>query len=379
MTATILKISDRSRTRLSQISSLDNFTTTPDGSIDAAQILANPAVSIYCLDHESRQAILVELPPNIDLAQAPFYYQAQFDHAQRLIAVPYAEFHQLADQIPLDLARLIVIHNIGRCGSTLLSNAFNQVDAVISFSEPDVFANFVALRHEDRSELMRLLQSCLRFTFRPAVVGGASTYSLKFRNQCVDIIDLYVEAFPQAKHLFLYRNLMDYLASLYGLFQRHNPKPRPPVSREEAISRQAAYYHRDPATLERFFDPAIDSYTTETYLAVGWLIMLDRYLALFAQGITPLALRYEDLNTQPERVLAAIFEACGLPVSGVAQALQAFERDSQQNTKLARGDAQTGNTVELPDALKTQIQTILERQPTIRRADFVLPGTLTFD
>ncbi len=379
MTATILKISDRSRTRLSQISSLDNFSTTPDGSIDAAQIVDNPNVSLYCLDHESRQAIFAELPPGIDLARAPFYYQAQFDHAQRLIAVPYADFHQLADQIPVDDSRLIVLHNIGRCGSTLLSSAFNQVDNVISFSEPDVFTNFVALRDEDRSELMRLLQSCLRFTFRPAAVGQATTYSLKFRNQSADIIDLYVEAFPQAKHLFLYRNLIDYLASLYGLFQRHNPKPRPPVSREEAISRQAAYYNRAPATLERFFDPAVDSYSTETYLAVGWLIMLDRYLELFAQGITPLALRYEDLTAQPERVLAAIFEACRLPVSGVAQALEAFERDSQQNTKLARGDAQTGNTVELPDALKTRIQAILGRQLVINRSDFVLPGTLTFD
>ena len=111
-------------------------------------------MSLYCLNHASRQAIFAELPPGIDLASAPFYYQAQFDHAQRLVAVPYAEFHQLAETIPLDLSRLILIHNIGRCGSTLLSSAFNQLDGVISFSEPDVFANFVALRHEDRAELI---------------------------------------------------------------------------------------------------------------------------------------------------------------------------------------------------------------------------------
>ncbi len=272
-----------------------------------------------------------------------------------------------------------MIHNIGRCGSTLLNNAFNQVDAVISFSEPDVFTNFVALRHADRSELMRLLHSCLRFTFRPAAVGQATNYSLKLRNQCVDIIDLYVEAFPQAKHLFLYRDLMGWVSSLYGLFRRHNRQDPPPISREEALSQQASYYNRAPATLERFFDRAVDSYTTETYLAVGWLIMLDRYLELYAQGVAPLALRYEDLNAQRERVLAAVFDFCDLPVSGVTQALRAFERDSQQNTKLARGEAQSGNQVRLPDELVAQLQTMLESQPIIRQSDFVLPGTLTFD
>ena len=240
MPATILKISDRSRTRLSQISSLDNFTTTPDGSIDAAQIIDNPAVSLYCLDHASQQAIFAELPPEIDLAQAPFYYQAQFDHAQRLIAVPYAEFHQLAEQIPLDLSRLILIHNIGRCGSTLLSSAFNQLDGVISFSEPDVFANFVALRHEDRAELIHLLHSSLRFTFRPAVVGGATRYSLKLRNQCIDLLDLYMETLPAAKHLLLYRSLLGWVSSLYGLWRRHNRAERPPISREEALNWQAS-------------------------------------------------------------------------------------------------------------------------------------------
>lgn len=379
MSATILNITDRSRTRLRQISSLDNFTTTPDGSLDAAQIVDNPAVNLYCLDHANRQAIFAEMPPEIDLAQAPFYYQAQFDHAQRLIAVPYAEFHQLAEHIPFDLSRLILIHNIGRCGSTLLSSAFNQLDTVISFSEPDVFADFVPLRHEDRSELIRLLHSSLRFTFRPAAVGQAATYGLKLRNQCIDILDFYVEALPQAKHLLLYRSLLGWVSSLYGLWRRNNRDARPPISREEALNWQAAYYNRDPAALERLYDPAFASYTTEMALAVGWLIMIDRCFELSTQGIQPLTLRYENLNHQPERVLAAVFDYCNLPIAGVAPALQAFAHDSQENTKLARGDAHSGNQFQLPGETLDQIQAILHRQPTIRQADFVLPGTLMFD
>ena len=377
MEATLLKIESRSDKHSSDISRLNDFIVAPGETVDAQPILENPNISLYCLDHDSRQAIFTELPPGIDLALAPFYYQAQFDHAQRLIAVSYEVLHQLAAQIPpSDPARLILIHNIGRCGSTLLSNAFNQVDGVMSLSEPDVFSSFVLARYHSRTELIRLLHSCLRIVFRPAV-GNASTYSLKFRNQCVDIIDLYVEAFPQAKHLFLYRNALDWVASIYRMSLLRNRHGL--MSRDETLAQQAAFYNREPSAVERFFDLTVATYTWETYRATGWLLMMERYLEFFAQGITPLALRYEDLNTQPERVLTAIFETCGLSQTGVIQALRAFQRDSQENTKLARDSTQAGNRVQLPDELIAQVQAILTDHPVIRQPDFVLPATLMLD
>ncbi len=318
MQSTILQIGERSRKRLSQISSLSNFDWTPGDSADPQIMLDDPNWSLFCLDHTARQAVFAELPPGIDLAQAPFVYQAQFEQARRLMAVPYEALHPLAAQIPLDPARLILIHNVGRCGSTLLSSALNELDGVISLSEPDVIANFLTIRNEDRAELIDLLHDCARLLFRPAVVGNASRFSLKFRNQCVEIMDLYHAAFPQAKHLFLYRDSVGWVASLYRLMSRRSTPP--PMSRTEAVSRQSAYYNRSPESVERFFDPAVDSYTRETYLAAGWLIMMDRYLELRAQGITPLAVRYADLNAQPERVLRAIFDFCGLPREGISQA-----------------------------------------------------------
>jgi hypothetical protein len=77
--------------------------------------------------------------------------------------------------------------------------------------------------------------------------------------------------------------------------------------------------------------------------------------------------------------LSAIFDTCGLPKTGVIQALRAFERDSQENTKLARDSTQSGNRVQLPDELIAQVQAILNQHPVIRQPGFVLPGTLRFD
>ncbi|MBI1256824.1 MAG: hypothetical protein GC204_05090 [Chloroflexi bacterium] len=357
---------------------MNDFTYTSGETVDAQPLLENPNISLYCLDPDSRQAVFTELPPGIDLANAPFYYQAQFDHAQRLITVSYEVLHQLADQIPpSDPARLMLIHNIGRCGSTLLSNAFNQLDSIISFSEPDVFSSFVLLRYHNQSELIHLLNSCLRIVFRPVVRGQALTYGLKFRNQSVDIIDLYFAAFPQAKHLFIYRNAVDWAASIYRMSIRRNRHSL--MSSAETLALQAAFYNREVSAVEPFFPPALATYTWETYRTTGWLLMMDRYLELFSAGIHPLALRYEDLTAQPEKVLSAIFEYCGLPAHDVPKALRAFEQDAQQNTILARDQAQSGNIVKLPDEIIVQIQTILSRHPVIRQADFRLPGTLILD
>lgn len=375
MQATILRIDRRERRSVSQIAALTDFTTTADAQIDAQQIIDNPDISLYCLDDTQQRAIFAELSPKVDLASAPFCYQAQFDNARRLIAVPYEAFHELAAGINIDDSKLILIHNIGRCGSTLVKDVFNQLDDVVCLSEPDVFSNFAALRHQSRPTLNRLLQSSLRLMFRPAVAGQAATYGLKFRNQCVEIMDLYAAAFPRARHLFLYRGVLGWTASLERLMSRHGA--RPPLARMDALARCAAYNNRTLEQVERFFDPAVADYSTATFLATSWLLMMDRCLELSAQGFSPLAVRYEDLNTRREAVIAAIFEYCGLPLAAVQVALQAFSRDSQQGTRLARERSDQGSIYALPEAQITQIRAILKRHPVIQTPDFLLPGTLT--
>ena len=57
----------------------------------------------------------------IDLLQAPFYFIAQYEAAQRVIAVPYDTFHALARKIEIDPKRILLFYSTGRCGSTLFS------------------------------------------------------------------------------------------------------------------------------------------------------------------------------------------------------------------------------------------------------------------
>ncbi len=376
MNAIKLLIKDRERERLSAIGSLSNFVWEAGNPTDAEQVITNPNISLYCLDASRQEAIFTVLPDGLDLSRVPFVYQAQFDHAEYLIAVPYDTFLSLADTLEDDSHRLICIHNIGRCGSTLLSQALNEVEQVIALSEPDVFANFITIRHTPREQQLRLLQASYKLIYRPNVVGDATRYVLKLRNQCLDIMDIFIEAFPDAKHLFMYRNAIDWIASLYRLFVQSGNTDRR-MTLDEAIEWQASYLNLSADDVAGYFDHGIQSYSPPTSLSISWLIMMARYVELTARGYDLPAIRYEDLIAHRDEILSAIFTFLELPDSAISQAQTAFNRDSQAGTRLARENSQKGNAIQLPEEDLDQIKQILGKQSIINRPDIILSGTLS--
>lgn len=377
MQPTLFDIQDRSRPNMSRVASRHDFTCAPAGSITFQQISNDDQISLYSLDDEAKQAVFVELAPGVDLPQVPFFHQTQFEQAQRLITVPYDQLPELVRITPTAVDQLILIHNIGRCGSTLLHHALNQSGALISLSEPDVFGAFVALRHgspDENQHLVDLLRLCLPLTFKQWPQNRV--VALKFRGQGMKIIDLMHIAFPQAAHLFLYRNAIDWAASIYRLVARD----RTPLdmSRTAAIKQMQLYMGLTIDEAEAAFNPQYETVTLVEYLAIEWLLMLDHYRACHAQDMPMLALRYEDLTHHPRRSLEAIFDYCGLPVSAVAGALAAFEQDSQRGTNLARDNESSGNTEGLTPEQINQIERVLQRHPVVQSADTILPGTLQY-
>ena len=216
MEAKILHIEDRAKkgnlgfTSLGEFgpSRLDDFHYREDGTVDAQVIVDDPQVTLYCLDDDTRQAIFVELPRNFDLYAEPFMYRPQFQHAQRLLAIPYEGLHELADRMGTRFRRLILMNTTGRSGGTLMSRALNRVDSVLSLDEPDVYHEAVLMRSRDGArdeELTRLLHSATLLSFKPTR-SGVDTLFVKYRYCCIQVGDLMYKAFPEARVLFLYRN-----------------------------------------------------------------------------------------------------------------------------------------------------------------------------
>ncbi len=313
----------------------------------------------------------------MDLAQAPFIYQTQYEQAQRLIAIPYDTFRQLAHQLP-EVKHLIMIYMTGRSGSTLLSHLFNEFDTVLSLSEPDVATQFVRLRSDDPSrdgELQDLLDCTVRFLFKPTVTKTPTTYALKLKNEGTQLMDLYQAAFPQVKSLFLYRDAIGFVQSFYRLFKRWQVPEVLPVSEWITAAREHIA-SSDLTPLTAYIDEGTTELSIPQFLALWWLAVMEWYLTQYERGIRALAVRYADLNTHRERVVSEIFAYCGLPTERAQEMLSVFDRDAQAGTDLARENPQEGNTLRLSDEQQNAVTRILQRHPIVSASEFVVPGTL---
>jgi len=376
MTGQYLTIEGKERRMEGLLGSLADFTVTAGGAVDPDIVRTSPNISLYCLDDASQRAIFVELPVDIDLAKVPFIYQTQYEQAQRLIAVPYHTFHQLASTLP-EIKHLIMIYMTGRSGSTLLSHLFNELDIVRSFSEPDVATHFVHRRSVDGArdtELRELLDSTVRFLFKPTPFKTPSAFALKIRNEGTQVMHLFQETFSQAKNLFLYRDAIGFVTSYYRIFKRWQFPEYMPVSAYVAEWSETSNYDYTPLTT--YLDTGTTKISCSQILTLWWLSVMEWYLAQYAQGIPVLAVRYHDLNNYREKVVTEVFKYCGLPTARVQETLGVFTRDAQAGTYLARDNPHEGNKIQLSDAQRNDITRILKRHPVVQHSDFVVPGTL---
>jgi hypothetical protein len=338
-----------------------NFVLREGESVPPEVVLEDPDVSLYCLDDENRQALFVQTPPGVDLFRSPFYYLAQYQHAQRVIAVPYDTLHRLADGLPAGAGNLVLIYSVGRCGSTLISQSFKAVDGVLSYSEPDVYTQIAMLRHRDRSrddEYLRLIGTCTRILRR-----DASTVALKFRASGIHLGDLFHRLYPDARNIFLHRHAERWLESMNAGFTPNLPGPEAEPTFTRFVMAQAPLLkpfvrrHRRQPTL------------TEAY-ALNWLSVVDKYLTLRRDGVPFLTVRYEDIKAQPRATLLDLLAYCGLRIEDFDRAYDTFSADSQEGTVLSLANRQKNPAPALSPQDYQQARAVLAEHAVIRTPDF---------
>ena len=274
------------------------------------------------------------------LSAAPFYYAAQREHATRLLTIPYSDFNTLALGLPDPPLNLL--YSVGRCGSTLLSNALRQLEEVVTLSEPDVYTHVVGMREPDGSrdaELIALLRSATRFLCS----STQAKWFIKFRGSCIEIADLMAEAFPEAEALFLYRDLKGWSQSMERLIRVREEERQEREAHSPAQAARMSYsrYPRDRYTslLRQVASPPE---TRAESIAFNWASLVLRYLSHHRAGIIHHALNYTTLTTLPEASLEAVMRVYNLPCHDLTGALGSFEQDSQQGTKLSRAALRRG-------------------------------------
>ncbi|MBN1873827.1 MAG: sulfotransferase [Anaerolineae bacterium] len=369
MGSKILNILNKADEMASPIVTLDSFTYTEGAAVEPQIIMNNPSISLYCLDDKNRRAIFVETPSDVDLSQFPFYYYAQLEYAQRLIAVPYEELFNITQGI--NDAPLIFIYSVSRCGSTLLSKIFNQVDTVLSLSEPGVFTQIVGLRepngHRD-NELIKLLHSCVSTFCKPSQYKTPTTWAIKFYF-CIEIADLMFKTYPDAKSIFLYRNIETWATSYAQAFGVFNSDVITGMYHSPEIALR--YF----PILENYFNCPTDDSKSIDLMALMWISITQRYLKLQQQGYPIQAVRYEDLITRPAETISAIFTQCDLPTDRLTEVMRVLEQDSQRDSHYAQDQLKTHPKDRLNEVhfarIRELLHTHLGAEPGI-----IFPGTL---
>jgi hypothetical protein len=375
MSAYVFEIAGRTRRHPVMPVDPADFEPGEGAPIDARIVLEQPNISLYCLDPQHQRALFVETHPDVDLTAAPFYYQAQYEAAERLIGVPYALCHQLAQDVTLEERNLLLIYSVGRCGSTLVSKVLNATDGVVSLSEPDVYTQLLQLRAEGMpdDELANMLETSTRLLYATTQVRSrGSRCALKFRSEVIEFGQIFAERFAQARIVFLYRQLESWARSAGRMFRIYDPAD---------AERVARIYQHFKDTM-----PLFATYATRrgaaplsaVFLASLWASTMQRALELQAAGHAMVAMRYEDLQADPRRTLMAFFDACELALTR-PEALDAIlAQDSQAGTSLSRQQLQEREDILSPDEGETLCALVAAFVPGLT-SQTILPHTVRPD
>jgi hypothetical protein len=371
MHANLLEITARNKRDFFTVADPSDFDFVEGEVVDPHEVVTNPLISLYCLDHARQRALFVETAAGVDLSQAPFFYQAQYENAVKLIAVPYDTLHELAGTIALDDRKLILVYSVGRTGSTLLGSALNAAEGIVGISEPDVFTQLVAHREWDGSndaEVSALVKSCLKLLCKPTEqIPGPAGWVLKFRSFVVQLGDLLHENFPRTRNIFLYRNAEPWLDSMIRAFG---------AGGEDVGFRTWAqgWLSTLVPPINRHVQAGGSLLSIASLCSLVWLSTMERFIQIQGAGMSGLVIRYEDMKVAPRQALTTIFEFCGLPTTSMDAVYQVLERDSQAGSGISQ-DALKHRQSGLSDAQRADLHRELQSHPIIREPDFIVPET----
>ena len=364
MEAYELLIDEKVKANAFDIVSADDFRTHSGQTVDARIILERPNVSLYCLDHDRQMALFVETFPHINLFQAPFYFIAQYEHAQKVFAVPYSTLHALVQEVTIDPHDIVLFYSTGRCGSTLISHVMNLHPGVVSFSEPDVFSQLVMLRTAGQStdeEISALLYASVIMLAAHTQKQGFQLYVFKFRSYVLSLSDLLYQTIPQAKTLFMYRNARTWASSFSRAFGSTD-------NTMGARLEQSRFRYMIPGVNEHL-KRHNNTISWIEYIAYMWVSTMQDSRRLRQSGATLAVARFEDLKATPYQVIQSICAHCGVPMPEQEQLASLLARDAQAGTAGAQDRKEPARQLSNDD--------LLELERVIRAIDPMLSADST--
>lgn len=308
-----------------------NFTLGPNTTAENEIVVRENGWTLFSFNFKNGTAVFLYIGAEHDLSVAPFAYAAQYEKASRVAAMPFQAFLQLAKDINAH-PDLVHLFNIGHCGSTLLHHVFNASGEAWCISEPLFTFDLAMNRHDVSPKLLQdLAEAALHFL---ALFPGASrsnTIVLKHFSQATTLFDVWHNAAPHARCLYLYRDALGWCNSLFGFVQRIGHA----AVKDMGFMWYMVSANRPVSQLSGLIDLENTHLAFEDLAAVAWGFFCQDYHTAIGNGVPLLPFRYNELNYEKEKTVTEIFQQCGLSPTHIAEGLRAFDRDSHEGSVTA--------------------------------------------
>jgi len=297
-----------------------------------------PTVSLYCLTQS--EAVFVEVDPldNIYSADVNFH-DAQFRNAKRLITLPRAVFHKLAQDLGDPRFPVILISSTGRCGGSLMARMFEKVPGTRIIQEPDALTTLAFLKKSSALsdvEYDNVLTSAIRLLCKPDDRVGMVV--IRTRPCCCVQIKTIQKLMPRIRQIFLYRNSLRTVSSYLATLQFDTSSQCARFIIDNAVLAtvlpifRRIFHYYFVYTLDQ--TPPLTSpseMTTVGMFTTIWAACLACAVECTEKNIPIISVLYEELLKNPYRSCAAMFERLNIRAQYVTAATDAFKVDVNRN------------------------------------------------
>ncbi|XP_078585175.1 uncharacterized protein LOC144867207 [Branchiostoma floridae x Branchiostoma japonicum] len=352
---------------------------------------------VCCADFQTMALVLVKPREMSTLKRAPFFREALRRQADELLVIPFSQLAGVAAEVADDVAHVttVLLYHTTRCGSTLLIKALEASGLMHTVSEPDVFISFCRYVYpekdtpeDDTKMLLDVIRHAIKlFNYTLLQQDPSKTVTCyKTRGQDCVIADLLQRALPEAKNVFLYRNLVDTVDSYVRLLAEGRYWKYWVLSSlglDSVLVSSGVGVRVIPPWQHPDFASVPVPHGVVWFYACLWLVIMQkthRMTATDAHRCFHVIVRYEELCKHKEEMVLKIMERLGINcvVEDTKLKMRAvFGVNSQMGHKLASKGPGGGQSW-MGDWERGIISKILDHTNMgISRSDFVLNGTLT--
>jgi hypothetical protein len=255
----------------------------------------------YCPDEDAYY--LVQTPRSA--CDEAFLYLAQYRSATHIVRVPRQRLPDFRPDLDTsDRCRSVLIFSIGRCGSTFLSKILSRI-GYFSFSENDVYTGLSDIECDEVRRQVILQTTWMLNRYSGAPSGDVA---IKMRAQCnVSFRDIHA-ALPDAKYVFVTRDLLPWARSYLGKFDISN----------ENLAEILTYF-------------------------------VDSVIMMKERGLSFALLKYEDFQKDPAALLSVFAREATDKEVFLRQVADVLSRDAQEGERI-RHQLSSAQLVEKCDA-----------------------------